>query len=156
MTAPTPPPCHSKPVRLAAAALTAAIDDDWRRATDAVSRLNAECGGDGLWTALLGWCDTVAAHAVGGTPEFGKVRVAAWTVETGAVNQAVPERTQWAMDLIAARANGDLDMFTALVQRLNDIDDGLERGRYVSALLESAALTIRHLPRGYAARGGAR
>lgn len=146
---------YSKPRRLAGAALHHAINQDWRRATEAVDRLNRECSGDGLWTALVGWCDTFADHANDGMPGFVKTRVAPWNVDTGAVGDAPPERTQWAMDLISARASGDEAAFTALVKRLNDIGDGYERGRYISALLTSISLTMRSLPRGFGRMGGA-
>ncbi|WP_036374370.1 hypothetical protein [Micromonospora sp. ATCC 39149] len=145
---------HSKPVRLAGAALTAAVENDWRRASDAVERLNRECPGAGLMTALIAWCDTFAAHANGGAaPTFGKVRLKPWAVGTGSTEQEVPARTRWAIDLIQARAEGDEAAFNAVVQQLNDISDGYQRGNYVSALLESIALTIRSLPRGYARMG---
>lgn len=144
---------HSKPVRLAAAALNAAVEDDWRRATDAVARLNRECPGPGLMVALVAWCDTFADHANGGMPEFSKVRIKAWNVKDGSTDGELPDRTRWAIELIKARAEGDEKEFNAVVQRLNDITDGYERGNYVSALLESIALTIRSLPRGFARMG---
>lgn len=144
---------HSKPVRLAAAALHAAIEGNWQRATRAVERLNAECPGPGLYTALLAWCDTFAAHAHGGTPEFGRVRLVPWNAASGALGGDVPPGAQWAIELIQARAAGDLDAFSALIKRLNDIPDGYERGRYVSDLLVSIAGTISGLPRGYARMG---
>ncbi|WP_158566509.1 hypothetical protein [Micromonospora craterilacus] len=147
---------HSKARRLAATALHAAIDQNWQRASAAVERISAECTGEGLWDALVGWCDTFMAHAVGGDPKFGKVRLAGWNVATGAVGEEPPTPYgRWAQDLIGARAAGDLDAFQAEVQRLNDVDDGRERGRYVSALLTSIALTMRSLPRGYASMGRA-
>jgi hypothetical protein len=36
---------------------------------------------------------------------------------------------------------------------VNQIEDGFERGRWVSELIQSVALTIRSLPRGYARMG---
>ncbi|PZG04945.1 hypothetical protein C1I95_32965 [Micromonospora craterilacus] len=147
---------HSKPRRLAATALHAAIEQDWRRATAAVERLNTECTAEGLWDALVGWCDTFAAHAAGGDHMFGRVRLLGWNTDTGAVGEEPPTAyVRWALDLIGARAAGDIAAFQAVVQRLNDIDDGFERGRYVSALLTSIAETMRSLPRGYANTGRA-
>lgn len=144
---------HRKPVRLAAAALSAAIDNDWLKATRAVQRLHDECAGDGLWTALVGWCDTWAEYANGGPPEFDKVQIGSWNVKTGVIGGELPERMRWAHRLIQARVADDEHGFTALVGQLGDIGDGFERGRYISALLESIALTMRSLPRGYARMG---
>lgn len=144
---------HRKPVRLAGAALSAAIDTDWPKASRAVQRLHDECAGDGLWTALIGWCDTWAEYAYGGPPEYGKVRIASWNVQTGGIGEQLPERVKWAHRLIQARTADDQDGFSALVQQFIDIRDGFERGRYISALLESIALTMRSLPRGYARMG---
>ncbi|QOC89863.1 hypothetical protein [Micromonospora craniellae] len=145
---------HSKPRRLAATALHMAIERDWRRATDAVNRISAECTPEALGDVLVAWCDTVLTYACGDSFEFGTVRLVAWDVGAGVVGEAPPTPyLQWTHDLIRARAAGDLDAFNAALQRLNDIDDGNERGRYVSALLESISMTMRRLPRGYAARG---
>ncbi|SBT64240.1 hypothetical protein GA0070622_1210 [Micromonospora sediminicola] len=140
---------HGKPERLAGRALEAAIAGDWRRATDVIDRLNKECAGEGLYTALVAWCDIFADHANGGPPEFGKVRMLGWNADTGQLGGEVPERARWVMDLILARSQGDQAAFDALVQRLNGIADGFERGRYISDLLVSMAATMNYLPRGY-------
>ena len=143
---------HSKPVRLAHAALIAGVDGKWKTVEALMKRLNAECPGPGLGDALVAWCDALAEHSYGGVPEFGRVRVNHLNADTGAMNnqaEITPERA-WTARLIAARAAGDRDAFEALLGELNAIPDGFERGRYAITVVESVALTIRSLPRGYA------
>jgi hypothetical protein len=146
---------HSKPVRLAHAALFAAMDNKWKRVEALLSRLNTECPGPGIGDALVAWCDAMAEHAEGGEPEFGRIRVATINTDTGALNAEDGNRPaiRWATRLVAARAAGDRGAFVAAMDELNAIPDGFERGRYVGQLVESVALTIRTLPRGYARMG---
>lgn len=143
---------HSKPVRLAHAALIAGIDGKWRKATDLVARIDAECPREGLADALVAWCDAIQEHATDGDMSFQQVRTVPMAVETGELNNEAANTPQmdWARRLIVARAAGDRSAFVALLDELNAIGDGWERGRYVSALVTSAALSIRTLPRGYA------
>lgn len=144
---------HSKPIRLAAAALDAALSSQWPRAERALQRLNAECDSDGLATALIGWCDTLIVHVTDGDTEAQRVRMAAWNVDTGALGGNIRPTVQWAMELIQARAAKDLDAFQAKLAELNAINDGFERGKYAVELLQSVALTISSTPRGYARMG---
>ncbi len=147
---------HSKPLRLAAAALTAGIDDKWKAATRYVQRINDECGPDALPLVLMGWCDTMAEHATDGQPLSAKVNVLGMEHETGSLaSDKMPPRTRWAAAVLKARAELDEDAFRALIEELNAMPDGHERGSYVGAVLESAALSIRSLPRGYARMGRA-
>lgn len=145
-------PQHSKPVRLAAAVLDAAVDQKWPTVQRTMQRLQAECDSAGLGLALVAWCDAFAQHATGGSTEFQKIRMVPWNVDSGAVGGEARESVRWAMDLLAARARGDREAFVAALDRLNR-HDGFERGRYVLELVESVALTIRSLPRGYARMG---
>jgi hypothetical protein len=146
---------YSKAVRLAANAYHAALAKDWRKAERALARLNEECAGEGLFTALKAWCDTFINHASDGA-EVGKFRMVGWNVDTGAVNESgVRETVTWSHRLIAARAAMDLDAFNATLQELNDIPDGFERGRYVAELLQCIALSVNSLPRGYGQMGRA-
>jgi hypothetical protein len=146
---------YSKPVRLAHAALFAAVDGKWKRVEELLNRLNRECPGPGLGDALVAWCDAMAEHSCDGMPEFGKVRISHLNIDTGTLNKAdeITARAAWAGRMIAARVEGNRDAFVANMDELNAIDDGLERGRYVATLVESVALTIRNLPRGYAQMG---
>jgi hypothetical protein len=144
---------HSKPVRLATAALYATVDRQWATARHALERLNAECGPDGLGLALIAWCDTFAEHANGGPPEFQRVRMVVWNMDTGAVGEPACSPMRWATDLIRARAQGDRAAFVAGLAELDRIEDGFERGRYVFELVQSVALTIRSFPRGYGRMG---
>jgi hypothetical protein len=148
-------PEHSKPIRLAHAALLAGVDGKWQKATDIIARINAECPREGLADALVAWCDAIQEHSTDGDMAFQKIRTVPMAVETGELNNPAADTPQmgWAQRLIVARAAGDRDAFVALLDELNAIGDGWERGRYVSALVTSAALTIRTLPRGYATLG---
>ncbi len=151
-----PTPAHSKAVRLAGNAYHAALAQDWRKAKRALVRLNEECAGDGLFTALKVWCDTFIAHANGGEAEPGETRMVGWNVDTGVVNEAdVRTTVLWARRLIEARAAMDLAAFNEAVQELNDIEDGFERGEYVGELLHCLTLTVNSLPRGYGRMGRA-
>jgi hypothetical protein len=146
---------HRKPVRLAHAALFAGIDGKWKRVEEILQRLNAECPGPGLGDALVAWCDALAEHSCDGMPEFGRVNVAHFNSDTGAMNrrdEITPERA-WTNRLVTARAAGDRDAFVAAMDELNAIPDRLAAGRYVTTLVQSVALTIRSLPRGYANMG---
>lgn len=146
---------HSKPIRLAHAALLAGVDDKWQKATDLVARINAECQSGGLADALVAWCDAMQEHANDGDMTFQKIRTVPMAVETGELNNETAKTPymDWTQRLITARAAGDRDAFVALLDELNAVGDGRERGRYVSALVTSVALSIRTLPRGYAKLG---
>ncbi|GAA0738539.1 hypothetical protein Drose_04460 [Dactylosporangium roseum] len=144
---------HSKAVRLATNAYHAALARDWHKAERVLKRLNEECTGEGLFTALKAWCDTFINHASDGG-EVGRFRMVGWNVDTGAVNESeVRASVAWSRRLIAARAAMDLEAFNTVLQELNDIPDGFERGRYVAELLECVALTVNSLPRGYGRMG---
>lgn len=144
---------HGKAIRLATNAYHAVLAKEWRKAEQALARLNEECAGEGLFTALKAWCDTFIHHASDGA-EVGKIRMVGWNVDTGEVNEKeVRTSVSWSQRLIAARAAMDLDAFNAVVQELNDIDDGFKRGEYVADLLHSIALTVNSLPRGYGRMG---
>lgn len=146
---------HSKPVRLAHAALRAGVVGKWKTVEALLNRINAECPGPGLGDALVAWCDALAEHSNDGMPEFGRIKVAHLNADTGAMNkrdEITPERA-WAARLVAARGAGDRAAFESLLDELNAIPDGFERGRYATTLVESVAGTIRTLPRGYAHMG---
>lgn len=153
MAARAPGVDHRKPVRLAQAALQQAVAGKWKAVEHTMQRLGTECHGEDLTLALVALCDTFAEHAEGCIPEFGKVRAVAWNTDTGEVGRPARESVQWATNLIQARASGDIEAFKALLGALNAMEDGFQRGRYVLELLESVALTIRSLPRGYARMG---
>lgn len=149
---------HSKPVRLAHAALLAAVDGKWRRAEELITRINTECPGPGLGDALVAWCDAMQDHATDGDMSFQKIRTVTMAVETGELNHECAQTSymDWVRQLLAARTAGDRGAFVALLEQLNTIGDGWERGRYVGKLVESVALSMRSLPRGYAVMGGSR
>jgi hypothetical protein len=142
---------YDLPVQLAAAALRAGVDGKWKTAEAILVRLGTECGSDGLGDALVAWCDAVLEHGNDGMPEFGRIKVAHFNADSGALNvreEITPERA-WTARLLAARGAGDLDAFREALQEINALADDRARGRYVAELVTSAALTIRTLPRGY-------
>lgn len=146
---------HSKPARLAHAALSAALADKWATATRAIQRINDECGGDGLSIALRAWCDTYVDHSTDGTmnPNVGGVNLI--RTETGQLDRIgsdrVPARVQWAARLVHARAAMDQEAWLSCIAELPD--DGHVIGSYVGAVLEAVAISINGLPRGYAGMG---
>ena len=146
---------HQKEVRLATAALQAALAGKWERASRYLVRISEECGGDGLYLALIAWADTFIAHATDGdlTGKVGGISFIQTT--TGQLDQPgseyVPAEVQWAGRLIRARAALDETAWQAILDELPD--DGYRRGAYVQAALQCVALTINGLPRGYARMG---
>lgn len=144
---------HRKPVRLAAAALTAGIDANWETASHYVQRINDECGPDALPYALMGWVDTLADHATDGAPIAGVASVSAMNYDTGELDGDIPPEVRWGNAIVKARADMDEAAFTALIKELDQLADHETRGAYVGSVLQAAALTIRGLPRGYARMG---
>lgn len=144
---------HSKPVRLAKAVLEAAVDNNWPKAQRAMDRLAAECDAFGLGDAIVYWCSVTIAHVCGGTWDGTRIRVVPMAIETGALGGELEPAKQWAMDLIQARGNCDEDEFRRLLAVHSAIGDGWERGRWASALIETAAHTIRSVPSGIAQLG---
>jgi hypothetical protein len=144
---------HSKPYRLASAALLAAIDEKFPAAARLVQRLYGECGPDSVVDAILAWCDTLHAHATDGDMAPLKIRIGHMTLETGEVDKDVPPRIAIAGRLIAARIADDEPGFRAIC---DEVSSDKEWSQVVCGVLEQAAATIRTFPRGYARMGGAR
>lgn len=131
----------------------AAVDNNWPKAQRAFERLAAECDAYGLGEAVQAWCGTVIAHCCGGVWDGRPIRVVPMAIETGAVGGDLPPEKQWAMDLIQARAQQTPDEFVRLLEQHSAIEDGYERGRWASALVEICAHTIRSVPSGIARLG---
>lgn len=144
-----------KATRLAGEVLRSAIDQNWRRCERYMARLNEECPREGIGYALVAWCDALAEHAHDGMPEFGKIRIVDVDQDSGAAltDDTRTPQVRWCNRLVAARAAGDKAAFSALLDELNTIGDGMERGKYASALILAVAGTIRTYPRGYAEMG---
>lgn len=144
---------HRKPVRLATDAYHAALAKDWPKVERVFARLNNECDSEGLATALIAWCDTFIDHVTGGE-DVGRFRLVGWNVDTGTVGEpGMRPSVVWAHRLISARAAMDVEAFQAALDELNAITEGFERGRYAGELLESIALSVNSLPRGYGQTG---
>lgn len=146
---------HRKPLRLASAALQAALAMKWDAAQRALQRLSDECGPEGLYDALVALCDTVAEHATGGGAPSQRVRISFMDGDTGRLDEPgspkVPAEVQWAGRLIAARAAMDEDRFRAVLDELPH--DGAAVGRHVWSLVQLVAWQVNGLPRGYARMG---
>lgn len=135
-------------IRLAADALHAAMQGDRERAGTAIVAINDELGGEGLTLAIVAWSDTLVAQyrKATGTPDDAPVRLAWQEADTGDIsvtgNDVSPE-ARWAGQVIAARAALDKAGFNLLLRNLPR--DGWAIGGYISALLDSVALTLRRL-----------
>lgn len=151
---PDEPAEHSKAIRLATAALHAALASKWDSASRYLGRIHDECGWDGLNIALTAWCDTYADHATDGQwTGKTKVRVAFVDMRSGALTYSgapdAPARIQWTGRLLAARAAMDEQAWVSL---FGEIPDG-EAGSYVGTVLETIARTVNGFPRGFATMG---
>lgn len=147
---------HAKVVRLAHAAYQAALEMKWAKAVRYIQRIGDECGGEGVTTALVAWCDAYLDHAVDGVPEAAVVgNVAFIQGETGQLDKAgserVPDEIQWAGRAVKARAELDHE---AWLRALDEIPtDERQVGVYVLALLRVVATSVNGLPRGFARMG---
>jgi hypothetical protein len=141
-------------VRLAAAALTYAMRDDWPAASKATQAISDEFGGEGLTGAICAWCDwLVAQHPSTAGIEAGGVAVLAWSsdeapgVETA--DEVHPE-TRWAGQVVMARARMDQDTLGALLVAIPREPGATSK--YIGALLQSVALTLKRIADGSVAR----
>lgn len=152
------PLAHSKPVRLAGAALQAAMVRKPDLAARYMQRVTAECGPDGVDIALTAWCDTYVDHALDGVPDdesartrlrgrFGFVEGNSGRVD-GADSDRVPADVRWAAQVIDARATLNEARWRQLLQGVPD--DDATRGRYVLTLVTVIADSINAFPRGFA------
>jgi hypothetical protein len=150
-------PEHSKPIRLAAAAFRAAQADKSDSAARLVKRISDECGGEGIFVALMAWIDTYADHATDGAPTRSTPRMAFIQESTGQLDRddsdRLPADIRWAGMLIAARCGLDEPRFKALINEMPR--DGADIGQYVMAVLLTVARTVNGLPRGFARMGRA-
>jgi hypothetical protein len=149
---------YSKSVRLAGAALHAAMGDQWEKVGRCLQRISDECGGEGLGIALRGWIDTYADHATDGHADSmvpGNIKTI--RTDTGQMHNPrtaadLPPQVVWASALIEARCRLDQDQYNTVLAALPD--DGHQRGAYIGQVLQSVALTLNGLPRGFAWMGG--
>ncbi|WP_141576156.1 hypothetical protein [Actinomadura sp. WMMA1423] len=122
----------------ASAALDAMRAGDRSATNRALNQLQNDHGMAGITTALMHWCD--AALEVMPVRD-GPVGLSWLDTETGRVqttDAGVPITEQWACRLIAARANGDRDAFTALVKAVPD--EAIPA--HVGAMVQMAACII--------------
>jgi hypothetical protein len=142
---------HSKPVRLAHAALQAAFGEKYDAMNRYLARISQECGGEGITVALMTWCDAFHAHATDGDLRPAKVRLSMIQSDTGAVatGEDLPEPAVWAKRLIAARLAMDEQAWS---DAIDDVPPD-QVGQYVWGVLHVVATTINGLPRGYARMG---
>ena len=147
---------HSKPVRLASAAYHAALADKTDSALAYVQRISDECGGEGLYVAMMAWIDAYADHATDGKPTRSKARTAFIEADTGKLDRSdserLPEEVRWAGELITSRTTLDRDRFDELIKEMPR--EGAQIGVYVFSLLDMITRTVNGLPRGFARMGG--
>ncbi|MDP8971165.1 MAG: hypothetical protein M3N52_11870 [Actinomycetota bacterium] len=147
---------HAKALRLGGAVLHHQMGRRTDKARYYLQRLSDECGPAGIHLALLGWCDTLAAHAYGSSapPRIG-AGISLMRADTGqldtADSQRVPPKFRWAARLIEARAAMDEGRYNALIEELPG--DRAEVAEYVFAVASMAAWTINGLPKGYGRMG---
>ena len=135
-------------IQLATEALQAAMDENPAAAAAALKAINSELGGQGVTLAIIAWCDAliIRYREATGTPDDSPVRLAWQQEETGdisATGNDVPPETRWAGQFIAARAALDKAACDALIASLPE--DGWAIGGYISALLNTVALTLRRM-----------
>ena len=154
----THPYQHSKPVRLAHAALRAGLARDVDKGCRYIERIAVECGGQGLTLALMTWADAYIEHATDGADDPQRVKIGrmAWIrKDTGQLDRAgsdrLPPEIEWAGRLIEARAALDEELFNTLVRQAPTAAAGL--GLHIGAVLDCVAETINGLPRGFARMG---
>lgn len=131
------------------------VDDEYDEALREIRELFDSYGSEGIFVALLAWCDAYADHASAGLTRTGGRRapmfmLAADGVSTGAVTSVdhadLPPEVAWCGRLIRARCAMDLAETLKLWYELPNDDIG----PYVVQTLESVGSTISALPRGFA------
>ncbi|SDH69491.1 hypothetical protein SAMN05421505_120109 [Sinosporangium album] len=140
-TLPMDSPHNPRALELARDALTAAIAGDADKAETALQAIADETGPDGTYSAILAWCDTLIDRL--GLDTTGKLVIPGWlNAATGRMTGPAdtPVTVVWAGRLITARANSDLDQYTALLDALPD--DDLVVGEHVWELLSTVALML--------------
>lgn len=143
---------HSKPVRMAHAALHHALADDWPKVRRVMERLSDECKGEGVFLALCAWIDAYVQHSTGGEAGRKPREIVTINAETGSLStEGMPPEVAWAARAIHARSALDHDAFDASLEELPEDPAGV--GLYVGAVLRCVALTINGLPSGYANLG---
>jgi hypothetical protein len=131
------PPCYP----LAREALRLAVRGERDAAMRTVEHLIAEHGPDAIGDAMSAWCDAVLAYLP--PPERGDdvvLRIA--NAVTGECDRldAFPAASQWAAQMIAARAADDRPMWDALG---SSAPDDATWSLRVSALLLQCAVNVR-------------
>lgn len=135
-------PPNRRAMELATTALHAAMAGDTEKAVQAIQAIDGETGSGGLMDAILGWCDTYAAHLHHG----GRWAMPAWKLDgsdTITGPEGVPVEFVWAGRLIIARANDDQAAFIGLVNAVPQ--DSTVMGDHIWALLSTVALSLRQL-----------
>jgi hypothetical protein len=132
---------EKRAIELAGHALNCGVSDKWEEAAGFVKQLGEETGSDGVYVALIGWCDTYLG--IEGVPIGAQTCISFQALECGAIGSAdeVPADVAWAGRMLAARAADDADNWEALCEALPE--DGHVVARHVMRLLEMCAYGIR-------------
>jgi hypothetical protein len=123
---------RARVLALATEALHAASAEDWPAACTAIQAIS----GGGLLTAIMAWCDTLIGRHPGMAGSRDTPVQVRWQLDSAGPLQ----HARWAGQVIAARAAMDEAAFMALIRVPAE---GEELGAYVSALLQSVAMTLR-------------
>lgn len=135
-------------IKDAAAAFTAACQEEPEQCALALAALYERHGAEGLARAVLLWCDAYVEHALDGRRADGGIpTVLTFRTPNGRdldVDETPPAAV-WAGRPLAARCARDVDTFTSL---MTSVPDGMD-GQWVMALLDVVACSLRNLPRGF-------
>lgn len=136
---------YAKPIKLAKKALILAVEERSKDALQTVERIAGEHGGRGVQVAMITWCELFIDHATGGT-----TRPAGLQIEFDNSDDP-PVELVWAQRMILARLVMNQQEWDETLNEVPTDPPGM--GRHVLALLDTVAVTMQGLPRGYARMG---
>lgn len=142
---------EDKVKKLARQAWEAAARSDWEAAGAGLEDIAARCGSDGIYLAIMIFCDTCITATFGtkGPPSDASMAPAWVDSDSGMVYTEAAEvmpSVRWAGQILTARAVLDRDGFDALIHAIPD--DPLICGEYVMALLTTSVLTYQKVRSG--------
>jgi hypothetical protein len=137
---------HAKPIKLAKKALILAIEERTKDALQMVERIADEHGGHGVSVAMITWCELFIDHAAGGATRRAGLKIEFVNGDDP------PVELVWAERMILARLAMNQQEWDGTMEEV-PTDDPFGTGRHVIALLDTVAVTMQGLPRGYAWMG---
>jgi hypothetical protein len=137
---------YAKPIKLAKKALILAIEERSKDALQMVERIAGEHGGHGVSVAMITWCELFIDHAAGGATRRAGLKIEFVNGDDP------PVELVWAERMILARLAMNQPEWDETMEEV-PTDDPFGTGRHVIALLDTVAVTMQGLPRGYAWMG---